>query len=201
MLQEWIQNIVVFLLLMTMLRHLIPSEKYQKYIQLAMGLILIFMMLSPITKILGMEDKIIQNYIQESLWLDASDAKISGQMFSSTERYNDSYRKILEETIEAYFETQSMKMMYCAIEMNEDMASENYGVVYSLSVVICPKDRMTEKKQTAEVVSVEKIQITASENETVSEISVPEQKIAMWREDLCNQFGIEEEQLTLEFQL
>ena len=31
--REWIQNIVVFLLLMTMAGQLIPDEKYKKYIQ------------------------------------------------------------------------------------------------------------------------------------------------------------------------
>ena len=49
--REWIQNVAVFLLLMTMAGQLIPDEKYKKYIRLTMGLLLILVILLPLTRL------------------------------------------------------------------------------------------------------------------------------------------------------
>lgn len=47
--REWIQNIVIFLLMTAMAGQLIPDEKYKKYIRLTMGLLLIMVILRPLT--------------------------------------------------------------------------------------------------------------------------------------------------------
>ena len=49
--REWIQNIVIFLLMTAMAGQLIPDEKYKKYIRLTMGLLLIMVILTPLTRL------------------------------------------------------------------------------------------------------------------------------------------------------
>lgn len=198
MFQEWIQNIVVFLLFMTLIGQVVPSEKYQKYVRLTMGMILIFVMLMPLTEFFGMDVRMYQNFIQESLHISAMDAKISGQMFDSEKYYNESYRTMVCETIEAYFEENSMNVAYCKVDINEDRESENYGAICSIEVGLFQKDKIVEQDSKKEGVRIEKIQIDSLENTGKTETAIPEQKIKEWRNDLSKQFGVEGERLKLE---
>ena len=50
---NWIRYLAVFYILLTMILHLVPTEKYQRYVRLFMGLLLITMLLTPVLDILG----------------------------------------------------------------------------------------------------------------------------------------------------
>ena len=50
---NWIRYLAVFYILLTMILHLVPTEKYQRYVRLFMGLLLITMLLTPILGFLG----------------------------------------------------------------------------------------------------------------------------------------------------
>lgn len=44
----WIRNLAVFYIFFTAVLNLIPDQKYEKYVRFFMGLLLIFMMSTPI---------------------------------------------------------------------------------------------------------------------------------------------------------
>ena len=44
---SWIKCLAIFYILLTMLIHLVPTGKYQRYVRFFMGLLLIFMMSTP----------------------------------------------------------------------------------------------------------------------------------------------------------
>ena len=79
--REWIQNVVLFLLFMSMINQIIPDEKYRKYVRLTMGLILILVLLGPLSRLMKADEKIFQDYIRENIRLSAEDAKNGGRMF------------------------------------------------------------------------------------------------------------------------
>ena len=49
----WIRNLAVFYIFFTAVLNLVPDQKYEKYVRFFMGLLLIFMMSTPIFSILG----------------------------------------------------------------------------------------------------------------------------------------------------
>lgn len=206
--REWIQNVVVFLLLMTMAGQLIPEEKYRKYIHLTMGLLLILVILLPLTKLTGMEEKIYQNFIRESFRISAADARAGESIVGAEGQFSDGYRQMIREEVRLYFEANSMVMKYCELDMDDDAESENYGQIYQMRVGIVPKDRNMDEtdsqKEIEKEISVGEIQIgkgkygDAPDNSEISNSSPPKEKIEQWRKDILLQFGIEEEQLELE---
>ncbi|WP_418747443.1 stage III sporulation protein AF [Frisingicoccus sp.] len=206
--REWIQNVVVFLLLMTMAGQLIPEEKYRKYIHLTMGLLLILVILLPLTKLTGMEEKIYQNFIRESFRISAADARAGESIVGAEGQFSDGYRQMIREEVRLYFEANSMVMKYCELDMDDDAESENYGQIYQMKVGIVPKDRNMDEtdsqKEIEKEISVGEIQIgegkygDAPDNSEISNSSPPKEKIEQWRKDILLQFGIEEEQLELE---
>ena len=139
--REWIRNIVVFLLLMTMAGQLIPDEKYKKYIRLTMGLLLILVILLPLTRLTGMDQRIYQNFIKESFRISAADAQAGEEIFGMDGTFVKEYRQMIQEEVRTYFEADAMVVKYCELDMNEDMDSSDYGQIYRMKVGILPKDK------------------------------------------------------------
>ena len=185
--QEWIQNIVVFLLLMTMAGQLIPDEKYKKYIRLTMGLLLILVVLLPLTRLAGMDKKIYQNFIRESFRISAEDAQAGESIVGMEGQFAEGYKQMIEEEVRLYFEANAMVLKYCEFDMDSDTESENYGQIYKMRLGIRPKDRDTSE-------NIGEIKI-GGEREAPA---VPEEKIEQWKQDVSLQFGIDAEQLELE---
>lgn len=49
---SWIKCLAIFYILLTMLIHLVPTEKYQRYVRFFMGLLLMVMLITPMLSIL-----------------------------------------------------------------------------------------------------------------------------------------------------
>ena len=59
----WIRNLAVFYIFFTAVLNLIPDRKYEKYVRFFMGLLLIFMMSTPIFSILGKGSELTESFL------------------------------------------------------------------------------------------------------------------------------------------
>lgn len=175
-----------------------------------MGLLLILVILLPLTKLTGMDEKLYQNFIRESFRISAADARAGESIVGKEGQFADGYRQMIQEEVRLYFESNAMVMKYCDLDMDSDVESENYGQIYEMRVGIVPKDRnMEESGSPKEIeqerkISIGEIQVgkgkggTTPNNSEIQKSSLPEEKIEQWKKDISLQFGIEEEQLELE---
>lgn len=65
-LYEWIENLTVYMVLVTAAIQVIPGTDYKKYIRFFTGLILILMLMSPVLKIFGMDGEFKNLYDSET---------------------------------------------------------------------------------------------------------------------------------------
>ena len=63
---QWVKNLAVFYILLTVVLHLIPDKKYDRYVRHFMGLLLIVMMSAPVFMLLGKSGKIIESFQMNS---------------------------------------------------------------------------------------------------------------------------------------
>lgn len=61
-LYEWVRNMAVFYILFTAVLHLVPDKKYEKYVRFFMGLILIFMMSTPVFSLFGKGQELTESF-------------------------------------------------------------------------------------------------------------------------------------------
>ena len=61
-LYEWMKNLAVFYILFTALLHLVPDKKYEKYVRLFMGLLLIGMMCMPVFALIGKGEELLNSF-------------------------------------------------------------------------------------------------------------------------------------------
>lgn len=65
-LYEWIENLTVYMMLVTAAIQVIPGAGYKKYIRFFTGLILILMMMAPMLKIFGVDGGLKNLYDSEA---------------------------------------------------------------------------------------------------------------------------------------
>lgn len=61
-LYEWIQNLSVYLVLITAVFYALPDSGYKKYVCFFTGMVLIFIMAAPVLKILGADTQVMNFY-------------------------------------------------------------------------------------------------------------------------------------------
>ena len=61
-LYAWIKNLAVFYLLFTMVLHLVPAGKYEKYVRFFMGLLLILILLIPVFTLFGKAEELGESF-------------------------------------------------------------------------------------------------------------------------------------------
>lgn len=54
-LYQWVENIAFYMVFMTAALHLIPGDAYRKYLKFFTGMILILLVISPVLRVVGME--------------------------------------------------------------------------------------------------------------------------------------------------
>ena len=67
---EWAGSILSFLILITVIRGILPSKKYEPYLRLFSGLMLILLVLQPVTGGLGLEKQIDRAFEAFSFQMD-----------------------------------------------------------------------------------------------------------------------------------
>ena len=61
-LYEWVRNLAVFYILFTAVLHLVPDKKYERYIRSFMGLLLIYMLCTPVLAVIGRSGELFRNF-------------------------------------------------------------------------------------------------------------------------------------------
>lgn len=61
-LYEWIQNLAFYLVIVTAVLQIIPGSGYKKYVQFFSGMVMILLMLTPVLKLVGMENQFYELY-------------------------------------------------------------------------------------------------------------------------------------------
>ena len=89
-LYKWMQNIACYMVLITAFLQMMPNQEYKKYIRFFTGLILIVLLVTPIMKIFGIEERFSEIY--------------KGKEYESTVREIESSTEYLKDIdISGYF--------------------------------------------------------------------------------------------------
>lgn len=165
---QWIKNIAFYMILITAVMNLIPNNNYKKYINLFTGIVMIILVISPISKLLGASTRLDSNFIKNIYNQEIINLKVDAYQISDTssskllEEYKNEISNQIEEIVnkEGYFVVKSK------IVMNEDRESDNYGNLEGIQVVLSTQEKKNQK------ILVDKIQIGQKQFENPEEISV-----------------------------
>ena len=96
----WMENLAVFYILLTCVLHLVPQEKYQRYVRFFMGLVLTVMLCSPVFSIFGESRNLLEEfeiqYEQEELLRQQNEQANLQEVYLKT-----GYEKEIQKNLEA----------------------------------------------------------------------------------------------------
>ena len=158
-LSSWAEQIVLAVIIATIIELILPNSKNKKYIQMVIGIYVMFNIISPIIKnkdILSIEEINTENYTTNSEYvIDQS---------SMDKRLEKIYLEELEKNVTTKFEDAGYTVSKCEIDAELDTTQKNAGI-HNINVKI---------KSPAEQSELDKIK-----TEIATEYEIEETKISV----------------------
>ena len=133
---EWAGSILSFLILITVIRGILPSKKYEPYLRLFSGLMLILLVLQPVTGGLGLEKQIDRAF--EAFAFQMDHEELNTRVLGIEKERQEQILKIYENDgaghVTAMAGEQGLQAESAQVEINGDPESTDYGKVVSVKV-------------------------------------------------------------------
>lgn len=182
---SWIRNITYYLIFITVVSNLLPDKKYEKYIKLFAGMVLILLVLKPITEGLRLDDTLA--YYFEAISLKKEAGELTGKLSDMEEKRLETmiarYEEAVETDLKSMAETDGFGCRTSMAEIEQDQESSTFGHVVRVTMVLVPGGPGEEAKDIAvsgkgtdpvkKVQDVEEVKIAGSEPE-ISDYKEPE---------------------------
>ena len=154
---SWAEQIVLAIVIATIIELILPKNKNKKYIEMVIGIYILFNIISPIIKnkeIFSIEKYNIENY----------ETKIQYEVdqTSMDKRLEKIYLEELENTVKTKFEENGLEVVKCTVDAVLDTNQKNAGI-HSITVKV---------KNSAETILIAKVK-----QELATEFEINEDKI------------------------
>lgn len=116
MLVEWIKDVMICSILFSVLIFLAPNPEMKRYIQVAVGAVMVIIVLSPVTAVWGDENRLTFNIYRESVGV-------------LDEQENDFYVDAMKELIKNYIKEKKGVSSDIDIELSSDMSIQKLTVI------------------------------------------------------------------------
>ena len=149
---HWAGNIVSYLVFLTVLTGLLPAHKYEKYIRLFAGCILLLIVLKPLTDGLRLEERL--NYLFTSLSFENE----AGELKSEMDEIEVRRRNMVLSQYEAEASKEAVRVAAEAgfsvekadVELEKDPESEHFASVRSVTVYVAGSEAGMEAAELEE---------------------------------------------------
>lgn len=176
---QWVRNIIIFLLLISVIYQILPDSEYKKYMKVCAGMMMILIVFLPILKISGAD-------LDMSYFLGLEGLKMEAGGFTNTmqsaenmqfDQINKNYKTQLEKEMCMMFSEGPLYILSAEASIVEDIESEHYGEVTNILVRAGRQKPEEGSKAEISVAPVEAIDISQpqqnAQNGSVPEDAVP----------------------------
>lgn len=132
----WVKNMVFYIVFLTLIFHLLPSGRYEKYVRLFAGMVFILVAVQPFTSSLRLEEKTAAYFEQFSFQDEAADFR--GELNEMEKRrlgeLTGEYEQKVAGRVKEIAGEEGVEEPDVEVEINSDSASETFGRVVKIRV-------------------------------------------------------------------
>ena len=135
---QWIKNLAVFYIIASLLMHIIPGEKNQKYIRLFIGIITIVMLVKPVGTLFRLDEIYDRNFdLNYNLQMEQS-LKMELEMVDMLQKQAivSEYTQVIEDNIRNYVEGMPADFNKADIYIGIDKDKPDFGCITGIDVYI-----------------------------------------------------------------
>lgn len=155
-LSSWAEQVILAVIIATILELILPNSKNKKYVQMVIGVYVLFNIISPIIK---NKEKLVFSEIDLDKYITTSTKVEQSSMDARLEKM---YLDELENNIKSKFKNAGIEIIKCTIDAELDATKKNAGI-HSIDVKV--KNVDDEKK------------ISKIKQEIIEEYEISEDKI------------------------
>lgn len=132
----WIKNLAVFYILFTAVLHLVPNKKYEHYVRSFMGILLIYMLCTPVFAVFGKSGELIRNF--ETVFQEEQDVMNALKEKELQAFYlNQGYENEIELKISEFLEKSGINPVNITVHIEGE----------EISAVLTVREALTEKQE------------------------------------------------------
>ncbi|CDF58213.1 stage III sporulation protein AF [Thermobrachium celere] len=160
-LKEWITNIVVLIIFLSLVELILPDNSMRKYVRFVIGIIVIINILVPVFKLFDRRfslEESISTYEKkyESYFENKNSLDMQSKMQEATiNEFKNNLKQNIEKDI---LKNTGKKVLVVRLEVNEKFGADDFGKIKYIEV---------KKEQSSEIQPVEKIIIGSNNSNTV----------------------------------
>ena len=120
---SWAEQVVLAVIIATIIELILPNSKNKKYVQMVVGIYVLFNIISPVIKnrdVLSFEEINLESY--------ANNTVTEVDQTSMEQRLEKIYLEELENDIKSRFETKNIEISKCTIDAELDTSKKNAGI-------------------------------------------------------------------------
>lgn len=199
---EWVRNIVIYLLLITIISNLIGNSNYKKYVSIVSGMILLLIVISPFLKLLKMDD-ILDYYLNANIFrTDISDYESRIKVME--EKQKEVVFKDLSERIKSHVSELLMQeglyLYDFKLDINQDENSSSYGKIKSMHIVA---GHMDDGSMPVQKIIIDKIEITNEKESNLSKVKeqrLPSPKEIQIKKAISDFYNMDQDNINISIQ-
>lgn len=134
---EWVRNIVIYLILNTIIMNLLGNSSYKKYVSIVSGMILLLIVVSPLLKLLNM-DEILDYYLNSNIY-QTDVSEFQNELKVMEDKQKDmvfaGFENRIREQVADILKDDGLYLYDIKVIVNRDSESDSFGAIKSLSVV------------------------------------------------------------------
>lgn len=158
---EWVRNIVIGLLVISLIYQLLADSDYKKYMRVCAGLVLILIIMTPVLKVFSADRPLSYFLDVEALKAELETMDYSETLLPAAQKRFDlvteNYKAQLAKDVMALFENDTVYLENVCIEIDENQESENFCRVLSVKGTAADKKTASKIKTSKEKITIDTI--------------------------------------------
>lgn len=132
----WIRNIVVFMMINTIIMNLLGNKSYKKYVSIASGMILVLIVVSPLVKILKLQENLDYFLESHNFTLDVSDFKneLNQMETDQKDKLLTDYKGQIKSQVKELLMRDKVYLKSFDVQIDMDSESKTYGQILKMNV-------------------------------------------------------------------
>lgn len=186
--KQFVQNILVYVVIVTVLRGLISNPRYSQYFQFFSGVIMILLMLSPVLSVFDFENEWYSLLEEKVLQMDLD--HIKEEMSIADGRFEEMVKEEYKETIKKQVVVMAEENGVQAAEVSVEILEGD--TEWQIAEIAVTAGKASGESVEKEELSVETVQIEEKERRNVNNVSKDEKAL---KRQICSYFALGEDKV------
>lgn len=144
----WIKNIVIYMILNTIIMNLLGNSSYKKYVSIVSGMLLVLIVISPLIRLLKIDDKLDYFFQSNNFAIEASDFKNS--LFLMEQKQSEAvfadYKDKIKRQVEKILLNENVYVNDFQVSFDMDVNSRSFGEILKMNIKASEKKEEIKEK-------------------------------------------------------